>query len=158
MTVFVPLALAAVGELRVAGSVADVVGYADGPALRRWLGGERLEDEEAEYVALNNAGVAALLLDEDAPTRLVLAVDSELTGTDPLGAVSVPEVRWADVRSLFADDTSAADAVRTARQAVGGLDLGAALAVSAVADLQDAYDLLWYAPEELDALSANVAG
>ena len=158
MTVFLPLTMAAARELRATGSVADVVGYADGPALRRWLGGERLEDEEADYVALNNAGVAALLLDEDAPTRLVLAVDLELTGDDVLGAVSVPEVRWADVRSLFADERSAADTVRAARQAVRGLDLGAALAVPAVADLQDAYDLLWYAPEELDALAPKVAG
>jgi len=154
MTVFVPLSLSAARELRSTGSASDLVGYADGSALRHWLGGTRLDDEEAGYVALNHAGVAALLI-EGASARLVLAVDLELSGVDELGAVPVPEVRWADVRSLFADEASAADAVGAARQAVSGLDLGAALAVPAIADLQDAYDLLWYAPEELDSLTTS---
>lgn len=157
MTVFVPLTLAAARELRSTGSASDLLGYADGPALRRWLGGTRLDDEEADYVALNHAGVAALLL-EGASPRLVLAVDLGLAGADDLGAAPVPEVRWADVRSLFADEASAADAVRTARQAVRGLDLGAALAITAVIDLQDSYDLLWYAPEELDSFATDVVG
>ena len=158
MSVFVPLTLAAARELRSSGSASELVGYADGPALRRWLGETRLDDEEAGYVALNHAGAAALLLDGDSSTRLVLAVGPGLGGTDGLCAVSVPQVRWADVRSLFADEASAADAVRAARQEVGGLDLGAALAVAAVADLQDSYDLLWYAPEELDSLATDVEG
>jgi hypothetical protein len=120
--------------------------------MRRWLADFRLDDEEAEYVALNHAGVAALLLD-GVPRRLVLAVDVALEGADELGAVPVPEVRWSDVRSLFADEAPAADAVAAARTAVRGLDLATALAVPAVLALQDDHDLLWYAPEELDALA-----
>jgi len=154
VTVFVPIAVADAQALRSAGAASDLVGYADGPGLRVWLGDARLDDEEADYIALTYAGVASLLI-QGASARLVLAVDLDLTGADELGSVLVHELRWTDVRSLFADEAAAADAVVAARQAVGGLDLGAALAVPAVADLQDAYDLLWYAPEELNSLPAS---
>lgn len=152
MTVFVPMTLAAARELRSTGSATELLAYADGPALRRWLGDARLDDEEAGYVALNHAGVASLLL-EGGSTRLVLAVDLDLTGGDDLGAVRVPEVRWSDVRSLFADEAAAAAAVARARAAVNGLELATALPLPEVEQLLDAYDLLWYAPEELDALA-----
>ena len=155
MAVFVPVTPAAAVELRASGATGDLVGYADGPALRRWLGDSRLDDEEVDYVALNHAGVAALLLDSASPTRLVLAVDSELTGADELGRVSLPQVRWADVRSLFADDAAADEAVGEVRAAVQGLELAAALDEPAVDRFQAAHDLLWYAPEELDALVAR---
>lgn len=151
MTVFVPITAAAARELRGAGTARSLTGFADGPALRRWLGEPRLDDEEADYIALNHAGVAALLL-EGSSLRLVLAVDLDLVGGDELGAVWVPEIAWDDVRSLFADEESAAEVVAEARTAVAGLDLPAALADPVVERLQDAYDLLWYAPEELDAL------
>lgn len=103
-------------------------------------------------MALNHAGVASLLL-EGGSTRLVLAVDLDLTGGDDLGAVRVPEVRWSDVRSLFADEAAAAAAVARAMAAVNGLELATALPLPEVEQLLDAYDLLWYAPEELDALA-----
>ena len=154
MTVYVPITVAAAQQLRAAGEARDLVGYAAGPGLRRWVGEARLDEEEASYIALNHAGVAALLLDDSAP-RLVLAVDQEVAGDDELGAVSVPLAAWTEVRSLFADEGSAAGAVAAARTAVAGLDLAAALTVPAVQELQDAYDLLWFAPEELDALAVG---
>lgn len=150
MTVFVPLGLGAAQQLRSTGSATDVVGYADGPALRRWSGSQ-LDDEEADYIALNHAGVAALLLGGES-RRLVLAVDQEIAGGE-FGAVRLPEVSWSRVRSLFADEAEAAAAVARARVAVAGLDLAAALLLPEVEQLLDAHDLLWYAPEELDALS-----
>lgn len=153
MTVFVPLTADAATELRATGTASGLVGYADGPELRRWLGEARLDDEEVGYVALNHAGVAALLLDPAASTRLVLAVDSDRSGTDDLGRVPLPQVRWADVRSLFGDDAAAATAVVEARGGVLGLDLESALAAPAVTRLEDEHDLLWYAPEELDQLT-----
>lgn len=151
MTVFVPLTLGAARQLRSTGSATDLVGYADGPALRSWLGGTRLDDEEADYVALNHAGVAALLLD-GASVRLVVAVDQEIAGGE-LGAVRLSRVAWSDVRSLFADEAEAAAAVAKARSAVNGLELAAALPLPEVEQLLDTHDLLWYAPEELDALA-----
>jgi hypothetical protein len=155
MTVFVPLTLSAVQELRASGSARDLVGYAVGPALRRWLGDTRLDDEEADYVALNHAGVAALTLDDTTPSRIVVAVDQESSGDDELGAATVAHLEWAEVRSLFADESAAAGAVLAARSAVRGLDLAAALEAPTVEELQESYDLLWYAPEELDALAPS---
>ena len=100
-------------------------------------------------MALNHAGIAALTLDDSTPTRIVLAVDQDVSGGDELGAVTVAHLEWAEVRSLFADEAAAAAAVLSARSAVRGLDLAAALADPTVEELQESYDLLWYAPEEL---------
>ena len=155
MTVFVPLTLAAVQHLEASGSARDLIGYAAGPALRGWLGETRLDDEEADYVALNHAGIAALTLADTTPTRIVLAVDQDVAGGDELGAVTVAHLEWAEVRSLFADDNAAAAAVLSARSAVRGLDLAAALADPTVDALQESYDLLWYAPEELGDLTTT---
>jgi hypothetical protein len=152
MTVFVPLTLTAVRQLESSGSARDLVGYAAGAALRGWLGESRLDDDETDYVALNHAGIAALTLEDDLPTRIVLAVDQEPADGDELGAVVVAHLDWADVRSLFADEAAAASLVLAARSAVRGLDLSAALADPTVDELQESYDLLWYAPEELDTL------
>lgn len=153
MTVFVPVTAAAAAQLRAVGTASDLVGYADGPDLRHWLGQAGLDDEEAGYVALNHAGVAALLLDTASSTRLVLAVESDLGGTDELGGVLLPVVRWGDVQSLFADDPDAAQKVLQARRALRGMTLADALGESTVGRLEDDHDLLWYAPQELDALA-----
>jgi hypothetical protein len=156
MTVFVPLTLEAARRLRATGSASDLIGYAAGAGLRAWLGEARLDDEEADYVALNHAGVAALTLDDTTPTRVVVAVDLDLSGGDALGAVTVPRLDWSEVRSLFADEAPAANAVVVARDAVRGRDLAEALGDAAVEALQESYDLLWYAPEELDTLPASI--
>lgn len=155
MTVFVPLTLADVRQLEASGSARDLVGYAAGPALRQWLGETRLDDEEADYVALNHAGIAALTLEDSTPTRIVLAVDDDVSGDDELGAVTVALLEWAEVRSLFADEAAAATAVLAARSAVRGLELSVALGDPTVEELQESFDLLWYAPEELDALATS---
>lgn len=152
MTVFVPVSAAEVSRWRSVGWATGLVGYADGPALRRWLGDERLDDEQADYVALNHAGVAALTMPDPGPIRLVLALDIDGSGADELGAVGLARAEWTRVRSLFADAPEAGDAVLAARAAVAGTDLATALADPAVVALQDGYDLLWFAPEELDAL------
>ncbi|HYI56504.1 MAG TPA: hypothetical protein VEX57_21225 [Microlunatus sp.] len=156
MTVFVPLTRATVIALRDTGSAEDLPGYAAGPALREWLDEARLDDEEADYVALNHAGIAALTLDDATPTRIVVAVDQDAPVGDELGAITVAHLDWAEVRSLFADEAAAEAAVLAARSAVRGLDLAAALVDPAVEELQESYDLLWYAPEELDAIATSV--
>lgn len=155
MTVFVPLTLDAAHQLQTTGSACDLVGYAAGPGLRRWLGEVRLDDEEADYVALNHAGVAALTLDDTTPTRVVVAVDQNVTDGDALGAVTVSRLDWSQVRSLFADEAPAASAVLAARDAVLGRELAEALGDPSVDALQESYDLLWYAPEELDTLPVS---
>jgi hypothetical protein len=112
--------------------------------------------EEAEFAALSYAGVLSLFYGSG-PIRLVLAADLEsaqLIGSSPYGELHVRDLRWSQIRALFADEAEAAEAVLRARSALaeGGeaYTLAAALEVAAVGKLLDDYDLLWFAPEELD--------
>jgi hypothetical protein len=111
--------------------------------------------EEVEYAALSNAGVLALLIKPNAPRLVVAAEVREEQVVDQgasQGEVDVNGLTWAQVRALFADEPAASEAVRLAGKAVAGEGLAAALAAPEVATVLDAYDLLWYAPEELDQL------
>ena len=60
--------------------------------------------EEAEFAALNNAGVLALLVSSE-PIRLVLAAEVEseqITATeDAAGEVALSSLSWAQVQALF---------------------------------------------------------
>jgi hypothetical protein len=64
----------------------------------------------------------------------------------------VRDLAWQQVRALFADEESAAAAVEAAASAAAGVGLDAAFDLPAVVALSDTFDLLWYAPEELDGL------
>ena len=64
----------------------------------------------------------------------------------------VSNVRDLHLRALFADEPAAWDAAKLACKAVAGRSLGAAVAAPEVSAVLDEYDLLWYAPEELDQL------
>jgi hypothetical protein len=70
----------------------------------------------------------------------------------PHGEVEVERLTWAQVRALFAYEPAALEAVGLARQAVAGENIAAALAASQVVTVRDDYDLLWFAPQELDQL------
>jgi Family of unknown function (DUF6912) len=117
-------------------------------------------DEEAEFAALSYAGVLGLF-QGSGPARLVLAADvqpSQLDDDDhnPYGVLVVSKLRWSQVRALFTDEREAAQAVLRARSALaeagGATDLDGALALPAVGELMHGYDLLWFAPGELDQL------
>ena len=71
---------------------------------------------------------------------------------EPLGEVEVRGLGWAQVQALFADEPAALEAASLANKAVAGQTLAAALAEPEVAQIFDDYDLLWFAPEELDQL------
>jgi hypothetical protein len=75
---------------------------------------------------------------------------SDLGG--PLGEVRVRELMWHQVRALFADEPGAIEAASLAGELVAGQSLAAALAVPEVGAVLDEYDLLWFAPDELDEL------
>ena len=110
--------------------------------------------EEVEFAALSNAGVLALVL-KPSPRLVVAAEVREDQVTDlggPWGEVEVDGLAWAQVRALFADEPAAWHAAKLAGRAVAGEGLGAAVAAPEVAAVLDEYDLLWYAPEELDQL------
>jgi hypothetical protein len=111
--------------------------------------------EEAEYAALNYAGVLALVLNPGSP-RLVVAAEvqpgqvSDLG--EPLGEVEVRGLAWTQVRALFAEEPAVIEAAGLAGEVVAGQSLAAALAEPEVGEMLDRYDLLWFAPEELDQL------
>jgi hypothetical protein len=113
--------------------------------------------EEVEYAALSNAGVLALMLKSHVPRLVVAAEVPEEQVRDlsqPHGEVEVSGLAWAQVRALFADEPDSLQAVSLASEAVAGESLATALAAPEVAAVLDDYDLLWFAPQELDQLPA----
>jgi hypothetical protein len=111
--------------------------------------------EEAEYAALNYAGVLALVLNPGSPRLVVAAaVQPGQLGDlgEPLGEVEVRGLAWTQVRALFAEEPAAIAAASLAGEVVAGQSLTAALAEPEVGEMLDRYDLLWFAPEELDQL------
>ena len=111
--------------------------------------------EEAEYAALNYAGVLALVLNPGSPRLVVAAaVQPGQLGDlgEPLGEVEVRDLAWTQVRALFAEEPAAIEAASLTGEVVAGQSLTAALAEPEVGEMLDRYDLLWFAPEELDQL------
>ncbi len=152
--VYVPLPASRVRALRDGEPLARVAGHAATPSLRAALD-LAPGDEEGDYAALNAAGVAALA-GLPGPRRLVLAAEvadpQVADGRGSSGEVEVTDLRWGQVRSLFADEEVAASAVTAAAAAAAGVALDEAYGLPAVVALTEGHDLLWFAPEELDAL------
>ena len=155
MLVFTPISHEHASRLRSGLDVGVLPGCAVTPALLTALGPE-VSTDEADFAALSNAGVLALL-DDIARTRLVLALDvraSQIVDRQtPQGEVDVSDLLWSQVQALFTDEPDAAEAVDRARHGASVSGLGDVLATPAVTDLLDSFDLLWYSVEELDALS-----
>jgi hypothetical protein len=157
-TAFIPASKGQAKALRSGADPGLRRGCAVTPALLRALE-PQTTTEEAEFAALSNAGVLALVVSTEL-TRLVLAAELEpaqITATeDPSGEITISSLSWPPVRALFLDEPVAADAVMTARRGVtetaGEVPLATALALPEVGELLDGFDLLWFAPEELDHL------
>ena len=153
---FVPVTPEQARRLRDGGDGADLgvlTAYASGPALREAHGLDASDDEEAGFVALGYAGLAALVRHEG--PRLVLAVDLDgaqaSASGDDFGTVEAQAVRWHQVTALFGDEPDADADVAEARRLVAGRTLAEVADDEDVVGLADRWDLLWYAPEELDA-------
>jgi hypothetical protein len=154
LLVFVPLDRAEATALRAGADLGSRPGCAPTAGLAGSLGPTAVA-EEVEFAALSHAGVLAMSAGSD-PLRLVLAADAadgQVTdwGSE-LGEVTVADLRWAQVQALFADEPTAEPSVARARAESAGLGLAEALGTDAVAALQSGFDLLWFAPEELDRL------
>ena len=157
-TAFIPASKDQAKALRSGADPGLRRGCAVTPALLRALE-PQTTTEEAEFAALSNAGVLALVVSPEL-TRLVLAAElkpAQITATeDPSGEITISSLSWPQVRALFLDEPAAADAVMTARLAVtetaGEVTLATALPLPEVGELLDGFDLLWFAPEELDHL------
>jgi hypothetical protein len=152
--VFVPLDRAEATALRAGADLGARPGCAPTAGLADSLGPAAVA-EEVEFAALNHAGVLALGAGSD-PLRLVLAADvadDQVTDRgNELGEVTVGGLRWAQVQALFADESAAAPPVARARVQLAEVDPADAGAIEAVAALQGEFDLLWFAPDELDQL------
>lgn len=149
--VFVPLDRTAASALRDGTDPGPRLGCAPTAGLAAGVGPDALP-EEVEFAALSHAGVLALTAGTD-PLRLVLAADVDPgqvdDSGDELGQVTVTGLGWRQVQSLFADEPGAAAAVAGARAAAAGRPLAVTLNRSEVGELLDAYDMLWFAPDEL---------
>ena len=153
--VYVPVDLAQALLLRAGTGLGELSGCAPTTRLAGSLEHAAVA-EEVEFVALSHAGVLAVSSGSD-PLRLVLAADvadGQVTvrGSE-LGEVMVAGLRWAQVQALFADEPAAESSVARARADTAELGLAEALAMEAVTALQSEFDLLWFAPDELDQLA-----
>jgi hypothetical protein len=152
--IFVPMVRDDVVALRSGTGANHYQGCAATPSLAGSLEADTVI-EEVEYAALSNAGVLALVLKPGSPRLVVAAEVPKEQVTDmyqPHGEIEVHDLTWAQVSALFADEPTASEAITLASQAVAGHSLATALAAPEVAAVLDDYDLLWYAPEELDQL------
>jgi len=152
--VFVPMTWDEAVALRSGTAAEGYPGCAATPSLVASMEADTLM-EEAEYAALSYASVLSLVLTPGLP-RLVAAAEVQPTQlTDlggPLGEVEVRGLAWDQVRALFGDESAAIEATRLASEVAAGESLAAALAAPEVGGVLDEYDLLWFAPEELDQL------
>ena len=152
--VFVPITWDEAIALRSGASADRYQGCAVTPSLIASMDADTLI-QEAEYSALSSAGALALVLKPISP-RLVAAAEvrgeqlTDLGGS--LGEVHLRGLTWHQVRALFAEEPAAMEAVRLAGEVVAGQNLAAALATPEVGAVLDEYDLLWFAPDELDQL------
>jgi hypothetical protein len=150
---FVPVSREQAVALRAGDDLGDLAAYAPGPALQAAHGLGPSDDEEAGFVALGYAGLAALLA--GAGLRTVLAVDlggGQVQGSgSEFGQVQVHGLTWAQVSAVFADEPGAAPDLEAARALVAGRSLADVADDEEVVGLVDRWDLLWYAPAELDA-------
>ena len=155
--VFVPMTWDEAVALRSSTAADRHQGCAATPSLVASMEADTLM-EEVEYAALSYAGVLALVLKPTSP-RLVVAAEvqqEQLTDLDrSLGEVEVRELAWAQVQALFADEPAAIEAVRRAAKMVAGQNLPTALDAPEVEAVLDEYDLLWFAPDELDQLQGS---
>jgi hypothetical protein len=151
---FIPMIWGEAADLRSGIAADHYLGCAVTPSLVASMGTDT-HSEEAEYAALSYAGVLALVLNPGYP-RLVVAAEvrpGQLADLcEPQGEVELRGLTWPQVRALFADEPDAIAAGRLASEAVKGQSLAGALAAPEVGLLLDEYDLLWFAPVELDQL------
>ena len=154
-TVYLPSDPASSAQFREAGQLPPSPGisvdeaYAQARDLELALADD---EEEADYWALVDASVQGLHRTAAGP-RFVLAArvrPEQLVPDGPAGSgrVLACGVSWGQVSALFIDEHEALEAVRAAREAVGD----PLLLEERVAGLLSEHELLWYAPEELDAL------
>ncbi|MDO5726413.1 MAG: hypothetical protein Q4Q03_00640 [Bowdeniella nasicola] len=146
MRCFLPLRVVDLGDDAPAAFCAGSPAFGDTPDLAAAL--PECDGEERAYSALLSAGdYAALAASAAYPRRVVLAVDAPVTAEDDPALPALcrldTAVKWSDVAAIFLDEAAAGPAVMAARTSD-----------SALAQLE-AWDLLWYHPDERALLIAE---
>ncbi|HEY0239826.1 MAG TPA: hypothetical protein VGC37_14390 [Friedmanniella sp.] len=150
---FVPVSRDQARALRAGDDLGTLAAYASGPALQAAHGLGPSDEDEAGFVTLGYAGLGALLLGPGLRTVVAVEVDaSQVAGSgSEFGEVALGGLRWAQVTAVFADEPDAAADLETARDLAAGRSLAEVADDEDVVGLVDRWDLLWYAPAELDA-------
>jgi hypothetical protein len=150
---YVPVSREQAAALRAGDDLGTLTACTPGPALQEAHGLGPADDEEVGFVALGYAGLAALLQRPGPRTVLAAEVqDAQVRDTgSEFGEVGLTGLRWAQVSAVFADEPAAAADLEAARALAAGRSLAEVAEDEEVVDLVDRWDLLWYAPEELDA-------
>ena len=116
---------------------------------------EPTDSEEAEYLALLVASVAALTA---TGVRQVAVLEGDAQpstdGHEDFGKVVTGDLRFEAILSLFADEPDA-PGLAEAAAAASGLSLQEAWRNSAVTVLLEEADLLWHGPGEWDSLGTG---
>jgi hypothetical protein len=167
LRVYLPLTSSSLRRAREEGAFgpAPLPGHAVTSALLEALGGAA-DEEDAEYTAMTAAGLESLTLlgDDDAPARVVAAVDvaswEPRPGQGDPSAVAVefevPLKRLAAVHVDGTDATAQVLAARDALRAEASADTGSDDLPEAVERCLDV-ELGWFAAQELDALLGDLA-
>jgi hypothetical protein len=146
---FVPVSAGQLRDWATSGVLpAGVVGYAVTAGLQSAF--EEGGDEEAEQIAMLVASIAALA--EHGRRLVVVASGVGVPAGDPdFGEVQLPELRYGDVASIFADEPGQALVVAAAA-AVADQPLSVAWEQPAVTELLAGADLLWHGAGEWTVL------
>lgn len=151
MLVFVPLSARDLASCAGGTPLSGVRAFAATPRFLTAFGLGAPDDEDAERTLLHVAALDAFLRFGE---RLVAVADAEARDLDDdFGLVTVASLPFARVTALFADHADAADALSRALGALGEASLEIAWDEPAHVALMEATDLLWYGPEEWQALA-----
>lgn len=161
MRVYVGLTRSALAEARRSGEVgpAPLTAHAVTPALRESYADA--DAEELEYVALMAAADSVLPLLAAAPDeprrRYVVAADVDAATPDAeagrSGVAITAPIPWRLVQAVHADDPEAEPVIATAAASYAAAMAGDDDARFAV-DEADAWELMWFATQEVDDLLA----
>lgn len=144
MRIYVPATLDLLNAWRADDSIpAEVTAYAVTPEVLSALEGEDEEYEFAVSVLAADESVVLLAASPASPRRrVVLALDVDATPAEGAEVTRTESARWSKVAAILIDDVAAESLVQTA------ID-------EAAPEFLDDSALLWFAPEELDALTAE---
>lgn len=156
-TIYLPTDRARVEALRSDGRLDECEAWSLTPEFARQyeLDLDATDDaEEADYWLLMGAAARALTA-SDTPQRWVLAArvdEAQLDFEDRIaGRARVRDLAWSQASALFVDEAEASDALAAARQRLRSSDADEA---AEGWQQQAGIDLLWYLPDELDAIDA----